>query len=69
MNGGPHGIIVILALVIGGMWFERQRLIKENAKKDDRLDKIIDDYYKGNLTLSEALNSLKAVLFEIKDKF
>ena len=37
-------------------------------KKDEKLEKIVDDYYKGNITLSDALTSLKIVLYEIKAK-
>lgn len=67
-GGGPQAISAILLLVVGLLFFERQRLLKEITKKDDKIDKIIDDYYKGNMTLTEALNSLKMVLYEIKGK-
>ena len=66
--GGPQSIIAILLSFIGLLLYERRRLIAEIAKKDDKIDKIVDDYYKGNLTLSEALNSLKFVLYEIKSR-
>lgn len=69
MAGGPKAIIVILAIFCIGLFFERKRLLKEVASKDAKIDKIIDDYYKGNLTLAEALNSLKLVLYEIKEHF
>jgi hypothetical protein len=67
-NGGNQGIISMLLVVIALLLFDRHRLNKEIGKKDDKLESIIDDYYKGNLTLAEALNSLKFVLFEIKTK-
>ena len=67
-NGGPQAISAVLVLVIGLLFMERRRLLKEITKKDDKIDKIIDDYYKGNMTLTEALNSLKMVLYEIKGK-
>lgn len=66
LNGGPHAIISILVLVIIIMYIDRRRLIADLNKKDAKIDQIIDDYYKGNLTLSDALNSLKVVLYEIK---
>lgn len=69
VSGGPQAIIAVLILVIVMLIFDRKRMNAEMSKKDDKLDKIIDDYYKGNTTLSEALNSLKMVLYEIKAKF
>ncbi len=65
-TGGPSAIIALLLLAILGLYMDRRRLLKEITHKDDKIDKIVEDYYKGNLTLSEALNSLKSVLFEIK---
>jgi hypothetical protein len=66
--GGPTGVIALLIVGLVVLWFERKRLLKEVEKKDNKIEKIIEDYTKGNLTLSEALNSLKFVLFEIKSK-
>lgn len=68
LGGGPQAIIAVLCLAICLLFMERRRLLKELQKKDDKIDKIVDDYYQGHLTLSEALNSLKMVLFEIKVK-
>lgn len=65
-SGGPAAIIAILLVAVGVLYLERRRLLEEIRRKDDKIDKIIDDYYKGNMTLSEALNSLKNVLYEIK---
>jgi hypothetical protein len=67
-GGGPQAISAFLLLVVGLLFLERRRLLNEITKKDDKIDKIIDDYYKGNMTLTEALNSLKMVLYEIKGK-
>jgi hypothetical protein len=68
LGGGPTAIIAVLVIIIGFLVLERKRLLKEIEKKDDKIDRIIDDYYKGNMTISEAFNSLKMVLFEIKGK-
>lgn len=68
LGGGPQALIAVLGIVIIGLMLERQRLIKEIQKKDDKIEKIVDDYYKGNITLSDALTSLKLVLYEIKGK-
>jgi len=68
INGGQHAIDFILFAIILILIHERNRLIKEINKKEEKIDKIIEDYYEGNLTLSEALNSLKLVLYEIKGR-
>jgi hypothetical protein len=71
LTSGKQGVEVlpvIMGLIIWHLLEERKKLIADNRKKDDRIDKIIDDYHKGNLTLTEALNSLKLVLYEIKGK-
>jgi hypothetical protein len=67
LHGGPQ-IIALLILIIGLFLYDRRRLTKEIAKKDERLNKIVDEYYKGNITLSESLNAIRLVLFEIKTK-
>ena len=67
-KSGAEILPVIMGLIIWHLLVERKRLVEEIQKKDDKIDKIIDDYYKGNLTLTEALNSLKLVLWEIRGK-
>lgn len=66
LGGGPKSIIAILLIAIILLVLDRRRLVADIEKKDSKIDQIVDDYYKGNLTLSEALNSLKVVLYEIK---
>lgn len=68
LAGGPTAIIAVLVMAIIMLVMERRRLLKKLDKNEEKIDKIIDDYYKGNMTLSEALNSLKLVLYEIKGK-
>jgi hypothetical protein len=65
LQGGPE-VVAVLLLFIMLLLFDRKRLISEVEKKDSRLDKIVDDYHSGNLTLSEAMNSLRMMLFELK---
>lgn len=67
LSGGP-AIMSILLLIIAALLWDRSRLIKVIEKKDEKIDRIVDDYYKGNITLTEALNSLRTVLYEIKTK-
>ena len=59
---------IVMGVIIMFLLNERKALQAENKKKEEKIDKIVDDYYRGNLTLTEALNSLKLVLFEIKGK-
>jgi hypothetical protein len=63
LHGGPQ-IIALLVLIIGCFYYDRRRLTKEI----DRLNKIVDEYYSGNITLSESLNAIRLVLYEIKTK-
>lgn len=59
---------IILGAIIWYLLIERKQLMADNKKKEEKIDKIVDDYYRGNLTLTEALNSLKLVLYEIKGR-
>jgi uncharacterized membrane protein YqiK len=65
LQGGPE-VVAVLILFIVLLLFERKRLISEVSRKDARIDKVTEDYHVGSLTLAEALNSLKMVLFELK---
>lgn len=67
-SGSPEALLMIAIAIVGGLLWERNRLVKLLEKKDDKIDQIIDDYHKGNITLADALTSLKLVLFEIKSK-
>lgn len=68
MNGGPGAIIALLIGLIGLLLWDRRNLVAKIDAKDAKLEKIIDDYHKGNLTIAEALNGLRIVLAEIKGK-
>lgn len=66
--GGIESILVIALVIIAGLLYERHRLVKLLNKKDEKLDQIIDDYHKGNITIADAFNSVRLVLYEIKAK-
>ena len=68
VKGGPGAIIGILLAIIAGMGYVIKKLHDANNKKDEKIEKIFDDYHKGNLTMVETLNGLKMVLVEIKAK-
>lgn len=65
-TGGPAGIIAFLVVVVIILLREISRLHAEISRKDDKYGEVIEDYYKGSLSLAEALNSFKALLLEIK---
>lgn len=67
-SGGPNAIPALFALVIVMLWWDRRNLLNTYRIKDEKIDKILDEYYKGNMTLAEAINSLRIVLIEIKNK-
>lgn len=66
--GGPGAVIVLLMVFVGLLIWDRKRILTDVDKKDQKLEKIIEDYHKGTLTITEALNSLTMVLMEIKGK-
>ena len=67
VGGGAQAVIALLFIVIIGVSLDRRRLLAENKAKSDRIDKIIDDYYKASLHVSEALASIKQFI-ELKLK-
>lgn len=54
-------------MVIVAVCLDRRRLLAENKAQAERIDKIIDDYYKASLHVSEALVSIKQFI-ELKMK-
>lgn len=60
-------IALLLGIIISLGWY-CFRLMKQLEKKDEKIYKIIDDYSKNNITITEAMNGLKMVLIEIKAK-
>jgi hypothetical protein len=67
-KGESSGMIAILLGIIGALGWYCYRLMKQMEKKDEKIYKILDDYSKNTITMTEALNSLKLVLIEIKAK-
>jgi hypothetical protein len=68
LGGGPQAIIAILIFIIALLILDRKRILKEVERKDEKIERIVDDYYTGNKTLGEALTSLKLVLIEIRSR-
>lgn len=79
IQGGHGALITILIGIIAAMAFLIWLLWKELQKKEEKIEKIqeklqqdlqkvIEDYHKGNLTMVEAFNGLKMVLVEIRAK-
>jgi hypothetical protein len=67
LQGGPE-VVAVLLLFILLLLFDRKRLLSEVARKDARIDKIVDDYHSGSITMAEAMNSLRMLLFELKSR-
>lgn len=61
-------MVALLMLVIVLLIFDRTRLTKSIERREERIDAILDQYHKGNLTLVDALNSIKLLLYEIRTK-
>lgn len=67
-DGGETGVVAVLILAISFLLYDRKRLISEISDKEDKLEKVTEDYYKGTITISEAFNSLNVILTELKSK-
>lgn len=66
LNGAPGIIALILFFIIILMLVDRHNIIKLILHKEERIDAIVKDYYKGNMNVAEAMNSLKVMLSEMK---
>ena len=66
--GDMRAVVLILTAIIAALIWDRLKLMKQISDKDEKLEKIIEDYHKGNLTLAEALNNVRLVLYEIKGR-
>lgn len=67
-KGEAGTLTAVLLATIGFLGWYCWRLTKQLEKKDEKIYKIIDDYSKNNITITEAMNGLKMVLIEIKAK-
>lgn len=74
-GGGPQVVALLLMIMIAALFFERSRLLKlidkkegDLALKDKQIEKILDDYKTGNMTLTEAFTQLRVLLAEIKGR-
>lgn len=67
--GGPAAIVAILSIIIYALYKETKSLKSEIKTKDERIYKIIQDYYDGTRTLTNAIDGIKTVLGEIKSRF
>jgi hypothetical protein len=68
ISGGPGAIMAMLVGAIVFLIWDRIKLLGKIDQKEEKIEKIIDEYYKGNLSITEALNGLRIVLAEIKGK-
>ncbi|WOB78469.1 hypothetical protein [Brevundimonas nasdae] len=67
-EGGPESIIAILVILTILLLWERKRLLDLIARREEKIDAIVENYYQGNMTLTEALNGVKAVMLEVRLK-
>ena len=62
LSGGPAGLIALLMPVIAGLLWDRRRVFADNAKKDQKLDVMIENHYKSSISVGDALSSVNIVL-------
>jgi hypothetical protein len=77
-QGGSTAVIVLMAVVIGILIWDRKQLLKSlsettqkvfDAKDSENksIREIVDRYHEGNLGLVQALNEIKLVLTTIQN--
>jgi hypothetical protein len=62
LGGGGQAVVAVLVITIIGLVADRKRMIADLKAKETRIDRMIDDYYKANIQVSEALASIKQLL-------
>ena len=72
-GGGPQVVILLLMVMLAALFLERTRLLKlvdkkegDIAVKDKQIEKVLEDYKTGNMTLTEAFTQLRILMAEIK---
>lgn len=66
MAGGPGAVVAIFIAIIVFLIWDRRRLVEDIKRKEEKIDKILSDYHNGQITITEAINSLRMILVEIK---
>ncbi len=66
VSGGPASVILILLVVIGGLLWELLRNQKLLSAKEEKIDKIIENYHSGILGAADALHRVEAVIQDVK---
>jgi hypothetical protein len=62
LGGGGQAVVAVLVITIIGLVADRKRMLADLKAKETRIDRTIDDYYKANIQVSEALASIKQLL-------
>lgn len=60
-TGGPSAIIAILVRIIATLLYDRRRLISDIDKAHTKVDRFVEDYHQGTLTLSDAFTSIEVI--------
>lgn len=75
LAGGPNAVIAILVLflfvtllVIRALHASNKEKEQALREKEERTEKLLENYYEANKTITEALNSVQIALIEIKSK-
>ena len=62
LGGSGQAVTAVLIVTIIGLLTDRRRMIADMKAKEARIDRMIDDYYKANIQVTEALGSIKQLL-------
>ena len=67
-TGGIGAQIAIFVAIIAFLVWERNNLNKKLAKKEEKLEKVIQEYYESSEAIASALNSIKLALTKLGNK-
>lgn len=72
-SAGVTSSILLLVFMLGGSfaiigWLlrDRTRLLNALSRKDGKIEGILDKYHTGQIQVSEAMQSIKEVLIELR---
>ncbi|AUZ94860.1 hypothetical protein FDI40_gp048 [Agrobacterium phage Atu_ph07] len=67
-GGGSEAVIALLLIIVAYLGYSNYRLQQDFRNKDERTDKVVEDYHTSNSILTEAIQRLNQLISEIKNK-
>lgn len=65
LTGGP-AVVATLILAIFALIMDRRRLLRNERETREKVEQIVDQYHSGTMRVHDAIESLKAVIFQVR---